>query len=153
MPTEKDAAEAERVIGDYYNERNMPKTAKAHYELADAFDPPKLEYADGTVAWVTSGETYKQTHLCERKDGSWVSTLGQDGKVFAFVDEKYVQHVEPLRVLADDEIALPRAAFGDVTHPTDARRYAGAMELSAYPTAHSVFTAYADAREAEEATR
>jgi len=148
MPTDKDAAEAERIIGDYYNERNMPKTAKVHYELADAFDPPKLEWANGTVAWVTSGGTYKQTHLCERKDGSWVSTLGQDGKVFAFVDEKYVQHVEPLRVLADDEIAIKRPDVGGTARNwRNHRTEVMAADVSV------LCWAYADALEAEEATR
>jgi hypothetical protein len=144
MPTEKDAAEAERIIGDYYNERNMPKTAKVHYELADSFDPPKLEWATGTFAVVTYDSGDAVSYL------RWNGTYWTHANGIAAAVEHTAQ-VEPLRVLADDEVAVPvvtkavGAIRDDALFIDEQKGFAG--------PGTAVLNAYADALEAEEATR
>lgn len=60
------------------------------------------EYPDGTIAWVTS--TTAHTYLSVRDGGRWRHGLG--GGVTLL--DPSVSRVEPIRVLADDEIAVKR---------------------------------------------
>ena len=63
--------------------------------------PP--EYPAGTVAWVsTKAFTLRQLSIFE--DGKWRTT---EGSAISFPAES-ITKVEPLRVLADDEIAVKR---------------------------------------------
>lgn len=103
--------------------------------------PP--EYAEGTVAWVTrrTRPGVTERRLCVRAEdaaryGGWY--LDPSKRVW-FSDDS-VEKVEPLRVLADDEIAVKR---GDI----DARHIRGDLEADAVG---AWLLSVADALEAEE---
>ena len=82
----------------------FPAEIRAKFEAAL---PP--EYPEGTVAWVTTSherrDTPDRTILCAFRDGQW--RIG-DTKVVPVGD---VHKVEPLRVLANDEIAVKRRGW------------------------------------------
>jgi len=157
MPTDKELAVAYRLACQRLFMYDFDDAVAALKEFADELDPPKPEYPDGTVAWVTSGRfapSYKpQTHLCQRQAGDWVSTTTADGSCLAMVDEKHVIKVEPLRVLAEGEIAIDRAAFGVITTPSGARQMALDIEDDYNATAAAPWLAYSDALKAEAGDR
>lgn len=155
MTTDKERAEVYRELAaelptEAYWSRPM-LTRKA-----DELDPPKPQWADGTVAWVTN--QYGRRYLCtwHAKNREWCIG-GPDGDSAP----GKVTKVEPLRVLGDDEIALPREAFERFTVGSTARevsnqyRAATAREVSEqYRAAGEKFAArameaYADALDAE----
>ena len=79
--------------------------------------PP--EYPEGTIAWVTL--PFGDRCVAVRFDGKWRTGTGQPFYTT-------VTNVEPLRVLADDEIAVKRVKYltGHVSEPAAAtfREYA-----------------------------
>ena len=59
------------------------------------------EYPEGTVAFITVGDRGAQW-IAVRRDGTWRSRMSGD----VTWDDREVTKVEPLRVLADDEVAV-----------------------------------------------
>lgn len=146
MTTDKERAAAYRLVA-----AELPTDAywdgPGLTRRADELDPPKPEYPDGTLAWLAHPNGDRL--LCEwsTQESNWCIG-GKDG------DSIPSQRcsVEPLRVLADDEIALPRAAFDLAFGPRDsarARQYAETAGFQGFSAAASVFRAYADALDAE----
>ena len=64
------------------------------------------EYPEGTVAFITVGDRGAQW-IAVRRDGTWRSRMSGD----VTWDDREVTKVEPLRVLADDEIAVKRRGW------------------------------------------
>lgn len=147
MPTDEELADAYRLILDDYN-----NWAADPLDLAvriDELDPPKPECAAGTPAYVTFHDG--TTALCTRGlRGEWWPGGSQLLSSRPFHDS-CVTKVEPLRVLGDDEIALPRRAFGG----RDAEfARSVARRLRKYSsTAANALRAYADALDAEAGDR
>lgn len=84
-------------------------------ELSRRFKP-KPEYADGTIAWVTTevpspGRVTTVRHLAQRNDGEWRIRPENPSDILP-LHEASVTRVEPLRVLGDDEIAVKRPSYG-----------------------------------------
>ena len=110
-------------------------------KIAAALPP---EYPEGTVAWVTeihSSAPEERRYLAVHIDGHWYDGTSQTTIYDA-------SQVEPLRVLADDEIAVRRDALKSpaavrmlVRHLADCPRY--------HRIAQDILNAYADALEAE----
>lgn len=71
---------------------------------AEKLDPPRPEWPDGTIAAVTYTNLIgnESTGYLARRNGVWCYANG-----LAACRDDAVTKVEPLRVLADDEIALP----------------------------------------------
>lgn len=67
---------------------------------AENLDPPAPTWPDGTIAWITFRDGQRWLAVCRGK--GWL-VGGYDLAV-----SKNIIKVEPLRVLADDEIAVPR---------------------------------------------
>lgn len=61
--------------------------------------PPKVKYAEGTLAWVTAGTGHAR-HLACLEDGRWWVC----GKRHTGLSP--IHKIEPLRILGDDEIAI-----------------------------------------------
>ncbi|HEY9494677.1 MAG TPA: hypothetical protein VIR15_07485 [Intrasporangium sp.] len=106
--------------------------------------PP--EYPEGTVAWVTYDDDVR--YLGCRVDGGWThSSEGADDLL-----DRWVKKVEPLRVLADDEVAVKvtRDPFDRGFSSTDVRIAADLVEsqLGLSLTANGI-RAFADALDAE----
>lgn len=107
MPTEKELADAYRLVEYDAFMRDADDIAGYARTRIDRLDPPKPTWADGTYAWVPG--KYGRRHLCRRSGGKWIDSLALDGSVTTKVsDDNVTGEVEPLRVLGDDEIALPR---------------------------------------------
>ena len=102
MTTDKERAEVYRELADELPmDAYWDRSALTH--KADLLDPPKPQWADGTVAWVTN--SHQRTYLCQWCDteDNWCIG-GPDGDSAP----GSVTKVEPLRVLADDEMAVKR---------------------------------------------
>lgn len=103
-------------------------------ELSRRFKP-EPEYPDGTIAWVDVKPNWHQVMV--RSRGKWRSNPDASG-----VHDEAVTKVEPLRVLSDDEIPLPRSTFAGMTWE-DASKRAG-MHVVGSPN-YNIWSAIADA--------
>lgn len=151
MTTEKEIAETYRKAAYELLLQNFDDAAAHLRKRADALDPPKPVYPDGTVAWVTSVTGIR--YLASRYDKEWHADFANGVGVSVVAFDEAVTKVEPLRVLGDDEIALPRAAFDLAYGSRDAERaraYAEKLSVDGYSVAPKVFHAYADALDAEQ---
>jgi hypothetical protein len=101
MTTNKELAVAYRKIAYLYESIGKDAQARVNRNCADELDPPQPEYPDGTAAWVTN--QYGRRYLCtwHAENREWCIG-GPDGDSAP----GKVTKVEPLRVLADDEIAI-----------------------------------------------
>lgn len=138
MTTDKAIAEALRQIADIYESIGYNDSARIERQGADFLDPPKPKWADGTIAWVTDkfGQQYL---LCWDAASSMWRTGGTGGAAILHIDQ--VTKVEPLRILADDEVAINVGQ--DAYHWRDHAVHAGV----ACPTAQDICTEIAHAIE------
>jgi hypothetical protein len=105
--------------------------------------PP--EYPEGTIAWVT-GVTGHRT-IAWREDGRWMTNRDEGALATSYFPDHNVTKVEPLRVLADDEIAVKMPEG----YSTSAMRYgADALESTGNPRLAQWVRQVADAFEAEK---
>ena len=125
-------AEAREIAGPAY----CPGWLK---ERAQAALPP--EWAEGTVAWVTLGDVTWRC-IAARKDGRWITDSRPDGSNPTWLSDVRVTKVEPIRTLADDEIAVKRQECSARywRHLADQRR-------GHHPDSATLADAYADALE------
>lgn len=141
MSTATDKARALRLQVSRCRSEGYDLAADLIEELADQIDP-KPEYPDGLYCWKYTG-VYASTSYVRREDGYWLDSFGRpdDG-------------LEPpkgctrLRVLCDDEIALPRSAFGIWQTATHARHRAQSYEAGSATA--DIWRAYADALDKEQ---
>lgn len=154
MPTDKELADAYRIVAeDYYKHPVSESTGRGSFtsscrKIADELDPPEPEWPDGTYARVCygSGEDTSVSYV-KMVGGEWCHANG----LSSYELRHEVTKVEPLRVLADDEIAVKRQW---VTCPASSWRYEAKRCMDGSPVvsaAAGLCNAYADALEAEEA--
>ena len=143
MPTDKELADAYRLV--LADNKSIVLTSVATRRI-DELDPPKPNYADGTVAWVTDRTGYRWISV--RSNGDWQSR--SDAEHSGYVG---IVKVEPLRVLADDEIAIKR--IWQSSTAAEWRAEAKHAQSQDYPThaAAGLCNAYADALDAEAGDR
>lgn len=112
MTTDKEAAAAWRTLAEKADEQGLTRLAIERRKIADTIDPPKPTYADGTIAWVTythaieDGHPYQALAQYDADENEWVMERTPAGADCTVVGDN-VTKVEPLRVLGDNEIALP----------------------------------------------
>jgi len=135
------AWEAAMITGD---------TADAVRAITRALPP---EYPEGMQADVTTGRRPESgfgvttVHLgAVRRGGKWVTALNADGRGRGQLAEEMVVKVEPIRVLADDEIAVKRQAISDADLW---REMSDSQSLGKNPAAAQIARDYADALDAE----
>lgn len=104
MTTEdnKRIASVRRQIADLYDSIDRTKPAEIERSMADELDPPQPQWESGQIAWVTDKEAGR--HLCVWRNScrAWCIGGGTGGSRVLYNPIK----VEPLRVLADDEVAI-----------------------------------------------
>lgn len=147
MPTDTEAAQAMRVIAAWHLANNRPHLANLEDDRADELDPPKPTYPDGTYAAVTCANDFvTRSYFARRVNGEWVTADGR-----GLCDDQDVTKVEPLRVLADDEIAVGIMPFTET--PEKARRYAAELHDAQFGVASLLYRRIADALDAETGGR
>ena len=103
-------AEAREVLAHLREEDEACSRVDSVAEKISAALPP--EYPEGQMAWVTDFCKKPGRTLSIRRGGVWASQVREsDGKVERWLNDHEVTKVEPLRVLADDEIAVKRPHF------------------------------------------
>lgn len=105
----KQKADKLRAVIGILEDIGLGRTAEADElrRVLDILDPPKPEWPDGTIAWVSGVEPIQSRCIAVRYHGAWRITNQGVGGVVVRRDEN-VTKVEPLRVLADDQIAVAR---------------------------------------------
>ena len=111
------------------------------------------EHPEGMRADVTTGGSVSYdfgvttVHLgAVRRDGKWVKAVNADGRAVGHLAEDMVVKVEPIRVLADDEIAVKRSNHDGCANW---RNIAHSVSVAGYGLAAGRCDAYADALDAE----
>ena len=109
MTTDKELAAARRVLAEWCDEHDMPGAAATHRAIADEHDPKKPEYPDGLYEFTTDAlwNNGNSTIYMRRKNGEWINPGGDATQP----PRSSLWTPRRLRVLADDEIALPRGIF------------------------------------------
>lgn len=128
MATDKEKAEAYRLVaGDFYSHEQSVRAKAGSFtqylrEIADELDPPKPKYPDGTIAWITCGGGAARK-LAQFAAGEWCDLWTPSGH--PVTPGLVPDEVKPLRVLSDDEIALPRSTFAGMTWEQASRMAGG----------------------------
>lgn len=146
MITDKELAAGYRRAAKKVREYGWFTPADQLDDEADELDPPKPEFPDGTVAWVDVKPNWHQVMI--RANGKWRSDPDAGG-----VYDDQVTKVEPLRVLANDEIAIKRIDRLDDDGAEDNRNYARHLKGCGHTVAADLVSAYADACDAEAGDR
>ena len=153
MTTNKELADAYRLIAD--NDFGAKHRAYLS-DRADELDPPKPAWPDGMYAIVTFEQRFDERVLASyawRFAGEWVTADGR-----RVCDDDDVTKVEPLRVLGDNEIAIPRIDVDYMgPHDTTAKFMREAANRArdlghgscVTEAVQAVLRAYADALDAE----
>lgn len=156
MPTETETAAAMLTLAEHYDEQNMPCVATLWRRHAAKIDPPKPTYPDGFYRWYYADGW---TNYVTRKAGAWLDGYGKpDDQIIPLPSTK----ITPLRVLGDDEIALPRIDVDYMgPHDTTAKFMREAANRAkdlghgscVTEAVQAVLRAYADALDAEAGDR
>ena len=151
MTTDKELADAYRLVKvDAWGREGGASARAFATERINKLDPPKSTYPEGTIAWVTYADAisrpYQALARYDADENEWVMERTHN-RAACTVTGDNVTKVEPLRVLGDDEIAIPRVPFTNT--PKAARHYAGVLQGSGFGVAALAFNRIADARDAE----
>lgn len=162
MTTDKELADAYRLVKvDAWGREGGASARAFATERINKLDPPKSTYPEGTIAWVTYADAisrpYQALARYDADENEWVMERTHN-RAACTVTGDNVTKVEPLRVLGDNEIAIPRIDVDYMgPHDTTAKFMREAANRArdlghgscVTEAVQAVLRAYADALDAE----
>lgn len=146
MLTPKESAARRRHIADLFEQLGAIDTAQEQRRIADELDPPTPTYKDG-IYRLANGQLAERDSSRNGADFPWEFTGTPGWQSDDGMTGRYAP--TPIRVLADDELAIKREAVD--TQGTEAWRDDADEDFTTAWT--PLFSAVADALAAEETPR
>ena len=144
IQVELDEAEARRFLGQLNPKGDV--WLNPVRRAIEAVLPP--EHPEGTIAWIHWPGSLDGKGLAVRINGQWAGAVYSNGEGYSHWDAEGAK-VEPLRVLADDEIAVKRPRWLDPdTLEISAEDFRKHAELGGWVQQQACL-AFADALDAE----